>query len=187
MSIDPEKVLEALSSGKEVTSDDFEFIHRELEETLQNLSDADYDEIYPKLLVISKRLTLKDKELLAKFMYAKDPITAGLALKFVCGSEKEIEERFEEVQNFSLGVSWDFDGDLQVTALEILANYKTPESTSILFSVFEDEESKYNIRLVAYRALLLHADERFGFSPYKRMNFEPGSSDVNWEALEKLR
>ncbi len=199
--MDPERLLLKLSSGKRLTAAEVAGVVELLESASE---ESGLDDSYSCLLIVGRAGLKEHRRLVERYLDTKDPLTVSLALEILCLQWHATEDYLERALDFALGVSWDTDDDVRGMSLRVLGEYlreswdgHIPESCSdkqlkvlgLVLSVFEDEALDPLVRQSAYNSLCRAAGKEWEELPSEcvLLNFESGSTDVDWPMIERLR
>jgi hypothetical protein len=202
--IDAEQLLVKLNSGKSIPDDNIAEIAAFLEEIAGDPAIEDrvsFDEVYNLILVLGRAKATAYRNLVARYLEIKDPLTAALALEILCLEWNGLEEYIEQVFHFALGVSWDEDDDLSLMAIKVLGEYLHIElsqnntlpaigrSLELLLFLFEDKNGEQWVRQAAYVSLLRAAGYDWEQVPSEcaMLNLEKGSDDIDWSVVNQSR
>jgi hypothetical protein len=208
--LDPEEQLVKLNSGGRLDETELDEVLALLESTdVQELGrKLSADDIYSLLLVIGRTKDTRYRGLLERYLDAKDALTVSLVLEILCLQWGPIEECLEWLLDFALGSAWDDEDDVRQTALRILGDYlcrelpknavpaktkkKDPRALKVLglvVSIFEDDTLERATRQAAYYSLLRASGISWENVPseFARLDLNPGSKDIDWELLSRLK
>ena len=166
--------------------------------------------MYELLLVLGKAKAVSERKVLERYLDCQEPQTVSLVLEILCGEWGMTEEYTEHILNFSLGQSWDAEGDVQVVAIRLLGEHlhknaaklrsgkggkagltesqrkRCGEMFTLLDQHFRDADLDPIARKAAYYSLCRAAGRDWEHIPseFARLRFEPGSPDIDWGVIE---
>ncbi|MCC6954050.1 MAG: hypothetical protein IT290_08025 [Deltaproteobacteria bacterium] len=212
MTVDADQLLGKIASGKTLKDDELKEIVELLSGDFLGVEGGELtlDEVYELLLVLGKAKAVSERRVLEKYLDCQEPQTVSLVLDILCGEWGFTEEYTEYLLNFSLGQSWDAEGDVQVVAIKLLGEHlhrnapkmrgtkggkgaltdaqkkRCGEIFSLLDQHFRDPDMDSIIRKTAYYSLCRAAGREWEQIPseFARLNLEPGSPDVDWGVIE---
>jgi hypothetical protein len=207
--LDPEELLYRINSGEPVSDEEFAQIAEALEahggpeeEQVDEL-----DDIYAHLKVLGKAKLQNYRYLLERYLDSKDPFIVSMVLETLCLEWEDSASCLERVVRFAVGVGWDEEEDVRLTAIKVMGEHlRTPVSEivakgegvlppaethviELLISVFEDDTSEQWTRQGAYYALLRAKGVDWENIPSEcaMLDLNQGSKDIDWKMLENLR
>lgn len=206
MELDAEQLLAEISDGKEIADEQIRHIVECLEsvETEELVRMPSIDELYSYLLVIGKLKRFEHRAILERYLDATDVLTVSRVLETLCLDWGQTEEYLERVINFALGVGWDSDDDVRLSAIRVLGEYvegscRTEQAqqlkaahrqvVELLIGIFEDQDADSWTRQAAYAALCRAAGIDWEELPGEcvALDLAEGSEDIRWDLLAQCR
>ena len=140
--MDPNKLIKKVTIEENINEQDLNksigLLKNHCSEQQKN-SRLSLDDVYTILLLIEKCDAKQYRHLVEYFLDSKDSETVSLCLNILCIKWGRIIDYFEQLINFSLGLGWDEEEDLKVTALDILIifydNNKTNLNADVLHKI----------------------------------------------------
>lgn len=198
--LDAERILFKVREGKKLSSGEVRSISKILESfsNIDRVGGPSLDEVYIWLLVLREGNVRRARYLLERFLEIPDPITVSLVLEVLCGQWGFLEDYFERVVQYALGVAWDYECDVQNTALKILGESltqfkvgKAPEIRGREHQVLEllratalDSELDRSVRSTAYQALCRGTGEEIEEDDTAKFEINP---DVVQQMVQKIK
>ncbi|MDR2337045.1 MAG: hypothetical protein LBE20_00125 [Deltaproteobacteria bacterium] len=198
--IDPEALLVKINTQGTISVTELENVVAVLEgikiETANH--ELSLDNLYSLILILGKLKVEKYQYLFNKYLELKDPFIVALILETICLEWGKTEDYLEYLINFVVGVHWDSENDVKLTAIKILGEYlhsqvaKTKlhlKIIELLLNIFLDEKKDYFVRQKAYSALCRASGKDWKVLPNDCaiLNLTQGATDIDWKMIEKLK
>ena len=210
MDLDAEKLLVDISDGKEIPEEHISYVV----DCLNAVDTTDLgrvpsiDAVYAYLVVIGKLRRFEHRPILERYLDANDVLTVSQVLETLCLDWGGTAEYLERVFNFALGVGWDYDDDVRLSAIRILGEFIAASGAKassqrpaqeigdshlqvfeLLLGVFDDKDAESWTRQQAYFSLCRGLGKQWSELPGECVNLDlsAGSEDVDWQLIDQCR
>lgn len=205
---DAESILYRLGTGAFVDEQELERVAYTLESIAKDATalTTSIDDVYTYLLVLGRAKADKYRQLFERYLDCGDPFTVAFVLETLCLDWEQTETYFEYVLRYAVGVSWDEEEDVKLSAIKILGEYLRKvfkdwmsrdipidgilarlgksdlDVVGLLASTFSDSMAEHWTRQGAYCAMCRAAGKEWSDLPSECMmlNLDCNSTDVDW-------
>jgi hypothetical protein len=198
-SIDPEELLVKINTHGAISAEELASVVTvlediEIESANHKLS---FDNLYSLIFVLGKLKVEKYQYLFNKYLDLKDPFIVTLILETICLEWNKAEDYLEYLINFVVGVHWDTEDDVKLTAIKILGEYLhnrvgkselRSKIIELLLNIFSDEKQDHFVRQRAYLSLCRAAGKNWEELPNDCaiFNLNKESPNIDWQMLDTL-
>lgn len=211
MDLDAEKLLLEISEGKELPEEQISYVVDSLNavDTTDLGRVPSIDDLYAYLVVIGKLKRFEHRVILERYLDATDVLTVSQVLETLCFEWGATADYLERVFNFALGVGWDLDDDVRLSAIRILGEFVVgscappdsglPASTAVpeshgqvielLIGIFDDTDSQPWTKQQAYLSLCRACGKSWQDLPgdCSALDFSEGSDEIDWQLVDRCR